>query len=85
MNMESGVATWNKCYKNWRVFSPCSAQTSVGLTEPGYLHSAPFAGINTAPSAIMPKASRWENSGHAIDVEREVSFKPHTIESDIAH
>lgn len=61
--MESGVATWNKCYKNWRVFSPCSAQTSGGRTEPGYLHSVPArpnreasgeggssAGFNSVPS-----------------------------------
>jgi hypothetical protein len=80
--MESGVATWNECYKNWRVFSPCSAQTSGGLTEHGYLHSAPFASIN---AAIMPKASPWEKSGHAIDTKHKVSFNPHTVESDIAH
>jgi len=76
--MESGVATWNKCYKNWRVFLPCPAQTSGGLTEPGYHNSVSSARIDSAPSAI-------KNSGHAIVTEHEVSFTPHTIESVIAH
>jgi hypothetical protein len=76
--MESGVASWNKCYKDWRVFSPCSAEISRGRTEAGSHHSVRSARIDSSPAAI-------KNSGHAIGIEHEVSFNPHTVDSDIAH
>jgi len=76
--MESGVASWYKCYKNWRVFSPCSAQTSDGRTEPGYLHPVPSAEISSAPSVL-------KESGHKPNLLDELSYNQPAFESDIAH
>jgi|GEM_PF-6925570 len=76
--MESGVASWNKCYKNWRVFSPCSAQPPGGHTEPGYLHSVPSVEISSASSVL-------KESGHNPDLLDELSFNRRALESDIAH
>ena len=36
------------------------------------------------PAGSLP-AGRIKNSGHDIGIAYEVSFNPHTIESDIAH
>jgi len=87
--MESGVASWNKCYKNWRVFSPCPAQTSGRQTERGYLYSV--ASVEISSARARPEAFRvggssvLKESGHKSDLLDELSYNRHALESDIAH
>jgi hypothetical protein len=73
-----GVASWCKCYKNWRVFSPSSTAMSGPRSEPGYLHSVPSVEISSASSVL-------KESGHKSDLLDESSYIRRALESDIVH
>jgi len=73
--MQSGVASWSKCYRNWRVFAPCFGASSGRYAE---ANSASSARMHSAPFA-------FKNSGHTSTLHDASSFNVRPLETDLSH
>ena len=70
----SGIASWNKCYKNWRVFAPFTGASFGERAEAAYLHSA--------SSLPIPATSAVKKSGHDLGLPHDTSLSLRPIETD---